>query len=453
MRQTMRSREPLPGRPAGAGRHARDARDACNACGYPRTAPSPSLIPRWSSGRAAPRQVPLDRRPQRPALAVPPAGEEPPRQDRPRQDTSPARASPCTPTSRACAQGGVGGQFWSVYVPVDLAGPEAVRAGDRADRHRAPPGRALSRRRSSWPCTADDIERIHKAGKIASLIGMEGGHSIDNSLAALRQLYAAGARYMTLTHSIEHDWADSATDEPEHGGLTPFGKEVVREMNRLGMLVDLSHVSPETMKDALAVSEAPVIFSHSSARALTTTRATCPTTCCALLPENGGVVMVTFVPGFVSEEVRAWSASAGRRGGAAEGAPSGDPDAGRRARGLAQGQPRAARHARPGRRPHRARAQGRRRRSRRHRRATSTASTAARGARRRRRLPGSARRAAAPRLDGRGAQEARRAKRAARDARGRAGVGAAAEGAAGLGRADRGSGWWGKISPSGHASC
>jgi membrane dipeptidase len=203
-------------------------------------------------------------------------------------------------------KGGVGGQFWSVYVPVELAGPQAVVAvlEQIDDVHRLvaryPDVFALA-------TTADDVVRIHKAGKIASLIGMEGGHSIDNSLGALRTLYAAGARYMTLTHSKNNDWADSATDAPVHGGLTRFGEEVVREMNRLGMLVDLSHVSPQTMKEALAVAAAPVIFSHSSAKALDAHPRNVPDDVLALLPQNGGLVMVTFVPSFVSEEVRAWN--------------------------------------------------------------------------------------------------------------------------------------------------
>ncbi|HSF39915.1 MAG TPA: dipeptidase, partial [Thermoanaerobaculia bacterium] len=204
-------------------------------------------------------------------------------------------------------QGGVGGQFWSVYVPADLKGPEATRTVmEQID--------VVYRLAERYPdtfeiaTTADDVVRIHKAGKIASLIGMEGGHSIDNSLGALRQLYRAGARYMTITHSKNNDWADSATDEPKHQGLTPFGEEVIREMNRLGMLVDLSHVSPQTMKEALAVSEAPVIFSHSSARALTDHPRDVPDDVLRLLPEDGGVVMVTFVPGFISGEVRAWNA-------------------------------------------------------------------------------------------------------------------------------------------------
>ncbi len=204
-------------------------------------------------------------------------------------------------------RGGVGGQFWSVYVPVDIPGADALQAvlEQMDDVHRLAeryPGTFEIAR------TADDVVRIHKAGRIASLIGMEGGHSIHNSLAALRQLYEAGARYMTLTHSKNTDWADSATDAPKHGGLTRFGAEVVREMNRLGMLVDLSHVSPETMKEALAASAAPVIFSHSSARALDDHPRNVPDDVLRLVAKNGGVVMVTFVPSFVSEEVRAWNA-------------------------------------------------------------------------------------------------------------------------------------------------
>jgi membrane dipeptidase len=204
-------------------------------------------------------------------------------------------------------KGGVGAQFWSVYVPADKAGPESVRmVMEQMD--------VVHRLAEIYPDTfeiassADDIVRIHKAGRIASLIGMEGGHSIDNSLGVLRQLYAAGARYMTLTHSKNVDWADSGTDKPEHGGLTKFGEEVVREMNRLGMLVDLSHVSPDTMKDVLAVTKAPVIFSHSSARALDAHPRNVPDEVLRMLPANGGVVMVTFVPSFLSEGVRAWNA-------------------------------------------------------------------------------------------------------------------------------------------------
>src|SRR6185295_5567511 len=204
-------------------------------------------------------------------------------------------------------RGGVGGQFWSVYIPVEILGADALQAVIEQidDVHR------LAERYPDTfevALTADDIVRIHKGGRIASLIGMEGGHSIHNSLAALRQLYAAGARYMTITHSKNTDWADSATDEPKHGGLTRFGEEIVREMNRLGMLVDLSHVAPETMKKALAVAAAPVIFSHSSARALDDHPRNVPDDVLSLVAKNGGVVMVTFVPSFVSEEVRAWNA-------------------------------------------------------------------------------------------------------------------------------------------------
>jgi membrane dipeptidase len=156
--------------------------------------------------------------------------------------------------------------------------------------------------------TAADIRRIHQARKVASMIGIEGGHQINNSLAVLRQMYDAGARYMTLTHTMDNAWADSATDAPVHHGLTPFGVEVVREMNRLGMLVDLSHVSPETMRAALAVTEAPVIFSHSSARALVDHPRNVPDDVLRSVAANGGVVMVNFAPGYVSDARNHWDA-------------------------------------------------------------------------------------------------------------------------------------------------
>jgi membrane dipeptidase len=202
--------------------------------------------------------------------------------------------------------GGVGGQFWSVYTPSDYAGQTAVTATlEQIDivhqmMRRYPQTFELA-------LTAADVERIFKSGKIASMIGMEGGHSIDNSLAALRMFHRLGARYMTLTHSKNTPWADSGTDTPQHGGLTPFGEEVVREMNWLGMLVDLSHVSPDTMKDAINVSEAPVIFSHSSARAVNDVPRNVPDEVLRMLPKNGGVVMVTFVPGFLSPKVAEWN--------------------------------------------------------------------------------------------------------------------------------------------------
>jgi membrane dipeptidase len=152
--------------------------------------------------------------------------------------------------------------------------------------------------------TVSDVERIFGAGRIASILGMEGGHAIENSLGALRAFYDLGARYLTLTHGATIDWADSATDEARHGGLTAFGREVVREMNRLGMLVDLSHVSPAVMSQVLDLSDAPVIFSHSSARALTDHPRNVPDPILRRMPGNGGVVMVTFVPSFVNEAVR-----------------------------------------------------------------------------------------------------------------------------------------------------
>jgi membrane dipeptidase len=205
--------------------------------------------------------------------------------------------------------GGVGAQFWSVYVPAD---PEE-RHGQSAVTETLEEIDTVHAMIRRYPETfelalgPDDVERIFKKGKIASMIGMEGGHSIDGSLGALRMFYRLGARYMTLTHSKNVAWADSSTDEPKLGGLSPFGEEVVREMNRLGMLVDLSHVSPGTMEDAIRVSAAPIIFSHSSARAVDDVPRNVPDNILQLLPKNGGVVMVTFVPGFLSPKVTAWS--------------------------------------------------------------------------------------------------------------------------------------------------
>ncbi|MGH7137173.1 MAG: dipeptidase [Pirellulales bacterium] len=196
-------------------------------------------------------------------------------------------------------QGGVGAQFWSVYVPAETrqAGTALRDTLEQIDLvyqivARYPDTFELA-------LTAGDVERIHASGKIASLIGVEGGHSIQDSLGALRQLYKLGARYMTLTHTDTLSWADSATDEPQHGGLTAFGEEIVREMNRLGMLVDISHVSPDTMRDALAVSRAPIIASHSSAYAVAAHRRNVPDDVLRLLAANGGVVMVNFYSGFI----------------------------------------------------------------------------------------------------------------------------------------------------------
>lgn len=195
--------------------------------------------------------------------------------------------------------GHAGAQFWSVYIPGDLKGMTMARAqAEQIDIAK----RIIARYPDVFveARTAADIRRAFAAGKIGSLIGMEGGHAIENSLALLRMDYELGARYMTLTHNVTLDWADAALDTAKHGGLTNFGKEVVREMNRLGMLVDLSHVSPGTMSDALDVAEAPVIFSHSGARALVDHPRNVPDSILRRLPANGGIVMVTFVPGFVS---------------------------------------------------------------------------------------------------------------------------------------------------------
>jgi len=195
-------------------------------------------------------------------------------------------------------QGGVGAQFWSVYVP-----PAAAAA--RTQLEQIDVARRMIERypELAFATVADEVERAMRAGRIASLLGMEGGHAIENSLGVLRAYYDLGVRYMTLTHGRTLDWADSATDAARHGGLTRFGEEVVREMNRLGMLVDLSHVSPATMEDALRVSEAPVIFSHSSARALCDHPRNVPDAVLAALKDNGGVVMVTFVAAFISPEL------------------------------------------------------------------------------------------------------------------------------------------------------
>ena len=219
----------------------------------------------------------------------------------------PAGESPLMTDIPRLRAGRVGGQFWSVWIPTEIKGFEAVQTTlEQID--------LVKRMTARYPAdlemaySAADVRRIHKAHKIASLIGIEGGHQINNSLAVLRQMYDAGARYMTLTHTRNTDWADSATDMPAHHGLTPFGMEVVREMNRLGMLVDLSHVSPDTMRAALNVSEAPVIFSHSSARALVDHPRDVPDDVLRTVAANGGVVMATFAPGYVSEARNRWDA-------------------------------------------------------------------------------------------------------------------------------------------------
>jgi membrane dipeptidase len=204
-------------------------------------------------------------------------------------------------------QGRVGGQFWSVFIPADVEGDRAIRNTleeiDIVKRFIAAYPRDLEQ-----AYTADDVVRIHKAGKVASLIGVEGGHQMGHSFAALRQFHDLGARYMTLTHFKTTDWADSATDVPEHGGLTDYGRRVVHEMNRIGMLVDLSHVSEGTMNAALDASTAPVIFSHSSAKAIDGHPRNVSDAVLRRLAQNGGVVMVNFAPDYVNEAIWKWSA-------------------------------------------------------------------------------------------------------------------------------------------------
>lgn len=208
-------------------------------------------------------------------------------------------------------QGMVGGQFWSIYIPGEIADSGFARVQlEQIDIAR----RIIERYpdRLEWALTARDLRRAHKEGRIGSVLGLEGGHAIENSLGALRAYYDLGARYMTLTHNVTTDWADAALDSAKHGGLTEFGKEVVREMNRMGMLVDLSHVSPATVSDALDVSEAPVIFSHSGAQAVVNHGRNIPDSILKRMPANGGVVMVPFVTAFVSPQVAAYASEVER---------------------------------------------------------------------------------------------------------------------------------------------
>ena len=228
-----------------------------------------------------------------------------------RSDTAhlpaPEGAAPLMTDIPRLRAGHMGGQFWSVWIPTETKGFEAVQTTlEQMD--------LVKRMAERYPAdlemayTAADVRRIHRSHKIAAMIGIEGGHQINNSLAVLRQMYDAGARYMTLTHTSNTAWADSATDKPVLHGLAPFGIEVVREMNRLGMLVDLSHVSPDTMRAALGASAAPVIFSHSSARALVDHPRNVPDDILRSVAANGGVVMVNFAPGYVSDARNRWDA-------------------------------------------------------------------------------------------------------------------------------------------------
>ncbi|WP_051898847.1 dipeptidase [Sciscionella sediminilitoris] len=203
------------------------------------------------------------------------------------------------------AEGGLGAQFWSVYVPCSYTGSSAVTAVLQ----QIELAHAMVRRypdRLGLATTAAEAREVFASGRLASLLGAEGGHCIDDSLTVLRALYRLGVRYMTLTHNENTNWADSATDEPAHGGLTEFGRRVVAEMNALGMLVDLSHVAESTMRAALEVSSAPVIFSHSCAKAVTDSPRNVPDDVLTTMAGNGGVCMVSFVPGFVSKKIAAW---------------------------------------------------------------------------------------------------------------------------------------------------
>jgi membrane dipeptidase len=222
-------------------------------------------------------------------------------------------------------QGRVGAQFWSVYIPSEVTGDTAIRETiEQID--------VVKRMVKAYPNdlalagTADEVVRIHKSGRVASLIGIEGGHQIGGNLAALRQFYELGARYMTLTHFKNNEFADSATDDPKYHGITDFGRTVIHEMNRLGMLVDLSHVSDETMRAALQVSKAPVIFSHSSARALDDHNRNVPDDILKLTAANGGVVMVNFYSAYVSDAFRKWNAEEAAEEARAKSLFNGRPD-------------------------------------------------------------------------------------------------------------------------------
>jgi membrane dipeptidase len=221
--------------------------------------------------------------------------------------------------------GRVGAQFWSVYIPSEVTGDLAIRDTiEQID--------IVKRMVKAYPNdlalanSADDVVRIHRTGKVASLIGIEGGHQIGGNLAALRQFYDLGARYMTLTHFRNNEWADSATDDPKYHGLTDFGRTVIHEMNRLGMLVDLAHVSDDVMRQALEVSKAPVIFSHSSARALDDHNRNVPDDILKLTAEKGGVVMVNFYPGYVSDAFRKWNAEEAAEEGRLKSLDNGRPE-------------------------------------------------------------------------------------------------------------------------------
>lgn len=229
------------------------------------------------------------------------------RVDHSKQDKGKPGQTPLMTDIPRMRAGGMGGQFWSVWIPVSATGPAAVQMTlEEIDIVRSMVARYPEAFEMAY--TADDIERIHREGRIASLIGIEGGHQINNSMAVLRQMYVLGARYMTLTHTANTDWADSATADPVHRGLTPFGKAVIGEMNRLGMMVDISHVSPDTMRQAIAASAAPVMFSHSGARALIDHPRDVPDDVLMLVAKSHGIVMVNFYSSYISAAKARWYA-------------------------------------------------------------------------------------------------------------------------------------------------
>jgi membrane dipeptidase len=213
------------------------------------------------------------------------------------------RRTPGQTDLRRLRTGGVGGQFWSVFVPTESGTGFARMQLEQLELARRMIARYPRDLELCWGVR--EVQQAFARGRVASLLGMEGGHVLENSMGALRAFRDLGARYLTLTHNLSNDWADSATDEPRHDGLSPFGREIVREMNRLGMLVDLSHVAPTTMRDAIETTEAPAIFSHSSARALCDVPRNVPDEILKRVTTNGGVVMVTFVAGFVSPDAAA----------------------------------------------------------------------------------------------------------------------------------------------------
>jgi microsomal dipeptidase-like Zn-dependent dipeptidase len=356
-----------------------------------------------------------------------------------RQGKDPADPTLMTDLARMAA-GGVGGQFWSVYVPSDLPADAAVtmsleQIDALLDMVRRNPDRLEFAR------SADDVERIAAAGRVASMIGVEGGHSIGGSLGTLRVMAELGMGYLTLTHNDDTPWADSATGDHPHGGLTRFGEEVVREVNRCGWLVDLSHTSDDTMRQAIEVSEAPVIFSHSSARALCDVPRNVPDDVLELVGRTDGVVMVTFVPSFVVAEGAEFNQVFWAESRRVRAEHPNDPEGRQNGDGcVVRGEPGPAGHRVRCGRPHRSRPRRGRDRPRRYRERLRRRADHAPMARGRVALPGAVRRAGEPRLPRRGSHEDSRPKRALGHARGRTGGGPIAHRTPAVEGDDRGAG-------------